>query len=214
MRRTIRRSERLGVRSRTGAAPRRATLAAVALAVLAACFLPQPLPDYPPGTITPPRILVDGIEANESAVRLVPAGCATDPEYPLSAQIYDTTGLHVEARWFVNYHAEYQFVQVKDDPVPPHPDPLVLTRTVPVFAFRPYTYPPPVGAPTYGGLPYKAEAIVRVVELVVATNGFDPAADSPPAPLPRRTPLAGNETQLYRWVFLSVPSSDEVPCFF
>jgi hypothetical protein len=34
----------------------RRALTLFAAAALAGCPLPQPLPDYPPGTITPPRI--------------------------------------------------------------------------------------------------------------------------------------------------------------
>lgn len=194
---------------------RAAVLALLGGAALAGCPLPQPLPDYPPGTITPPRIQADGVEANRSAVRLVPAGCATAPQYELSAQIHDTTGLLVEARWFVNYDAENQFFPIQDDSIPPNPDAADFTRTVPPggpLIFRPYLHPPPVGAPFSPGPPYRDPGILRVVEMVVATNGFDPNADAPPVPLPRRTPSPGNETQVYRWVFLSVPESVDVPC--
>ncbi len=37
----------------------RTIAAALAALGLAGCPIPQPLPDYPAGTITPPRILVD-----------------------------------------------------------------------------------------------------------------------------------------------------------
>jgi hypothetical protein len=190
-------------------------LVLLACAALAGCPLPQPLPDYPPGTITPPRVQSDGVEANRSAVRLVPAGCAISPEYELSAEIYDTLGLPVEARWFVNYDAESRFTPIQDDSIPPNSEPTEFIRMVPPrgpLVFRPYLHPPPVGAPPFIGPPYPDAGILRVVEMVVATNGFDSSASSPPVPLPRRTPLPGNETQVYRWVFLSVPPSADVPC--
>ena len=205
------------------------TTAALALLVtiaLVGCPLPQPLPDYPPGTITPPRILadeiqVDGVPSNSRAVVLVPASCAgPEPVYRLSAQIHDTNTIEqVEARWFVNYHpsfAQQYYTAWQTDAVPPSADPVVLTRNVPPddpgtgekrpFLFLPYQYAPPVGTPAASGPPYPGPNTVRVVELVVS-NGFDPAANTPPSPLPKRTPLPGFETQVYRWVFLTVPES-------
>jgi len=204
---------------------RRISVAAIATTLgLAGCPLPQPLPDYPAGTITPPRILVDEIDRNAEVVRFVPAGCPTEPVFPLTATLYDTNNIEtVEARWFVNYDATnsnyYQASQ--DDPIPPDPDPLVLTRVVPPntaagepqpFLFRPYNYPPPNGIPPVSGPPYPAAGVVRVVELVVS-NGFDPAAlEWPESSLPRRATLAGFETQVYRWTFVTVaPSASCAP---
>jgi hypothetical protein len=205
----------------------RIPLAALAASVaLAGCPLPQPLPDYPAGTITPPRILVDaiavdGVPSNAQAVVLVPASCpGPEPTYPLTAEIYDTNTLEqVEARWFVNYSPSQlvYYTAWQSDTIPPDPDPLVLTRTVPPrdpdtgeerpFQFRPYDYRPPAGAPAGVGPKYPEAGIVRVAELVVS-NGFDPDAVEPPdAALPQRTPLPGFETQVYRWVFLTVPES-------
>ncbi len=65
---------------------RRAELLLAALALgLAGCPIPQPLPDYPPGTVTPPRIVVDDL-LGDGAVTLVPAGCTTlAPYQPLGA---------------------------------------------------------------------------------------------------------------------------------
>ncbi|HET8542533.1 MAG TPA: hypothetical protein VFL83_21845 [Anaeromyxobacter sp.] len=201
----------------------RSSVAAMAAAVaLAGCPLPQPLPDYPPGTITPPRILVDEIAGNAEVVRFVPAGCAKEPVYPLTATLNDANTLEtVEARWFVNYDARDQlhYLAYRDDPIPPDPDPLVLTRVVPPadpagnpqpFQFAAYQYPPPHGAPALPGPPWSDAGIVRVVELVVS-NGFDPAAvDNPASPLPNRATLTAPtvfETQVYRWVFVSVAAS-------
>ena len=197
----------------------RTAAALAAAAALAGCPIPQPLPDYPPGTITPPRILVDQIPVNGTAVRLVPANCATAPEYPLSASIHDTNNIEtIAARWFVNYDPSFfpYYNPIHTDAVPPDPNPLVLTRAVPPsgpFIFQPYQHAPPMHAPPPATSfpPYPDAGILRVVELVVS-NGFDPAADAPPDPLPNRTPLLGFETQVYRWVFLTVPQSPEVPC--
>jgi hypothetical protein len=201
---------------------RRATLAAIAAgAALAGCPIPQPLPDYPAGTITPPRILVDGIDGHGSAVRLVPANCpGPQPSYPLTAQIHDTNTIEtVEARWFVNYDARYlrYYAPIHTDTVQGGPDPLILTRSVPPAAhgpleFQPYQHPPAADAPPAGtGPTWPDPNIVRVVELVVS-NGFDPAAEDSPHPLPRRTALPGFETQMYRWVFVTVQPSALVPC--
>jgi len=204
---------------------RRAALAAAAALALAGCPLPQPLPDYPAGTTIPaPRILVDGIEvggvsASGSPVVLVPAGCGGEPSYALSAQIFDTNTIEqVEARWFVNYYPRSDSWNRphRSDVILPDPDPAVLTRSVPPraddgserpFVFRPYQYPPPVGVVASSGPTWPEAGIVRVVEVVVS-NGFDPAAVSwPEAELPNRTPALLHETQVYRWVFLSVPAS-------
>jgi hypothetical protein len=184
---------------------RRATL--VSAFLLAGCPLPQPLPDYPAGAVTPPRILVDEIAGGEAAVQFVPANCTTtEPVFTLSARVLDTNTIEtIEARWFVNYdgrflafHSPWQSV-----PVPADPDPAVLTRQIPAFAFQPYQHPPAPGAPPATGPTYPDAGIVRVVELVVS-NGFDPAATTTSHEKPYRTPLPGFETQVYRWVFLSV----------
>ena len=204
---------------------RRFALAALAATALAGCPLPQPLPDYPPGTITPPRILADGISiagtsSNGQPIVLVPANCPTEPVYPLGAQVLDANTIEqVEARWFVNYHPQsgIHSLSWKSDVIPPDPDPLVLTRSVPPrnaetgaeepFAFHPYQYPPPYALPPTPGPPWPGSDIVRVVELVVS-NGFDPAATTwPAAALPNRAPRPSFETQVYRWVFLTVPAS-------
>lgn len=197
----------------------RRALTLLAAAALAGCPLPQPLPDYPPGTITPPRILVDGIAGHERAVVLVPAGCpaGAEPSYPLSATIFDANTIEtVEARWFVNYDASrgLYFTPIQSDTVPPNPDPIELRRTVPPagqgpLQFRPYDRPPPIGTGSRVDPPFDEAGTVRVVELVVS-NGFDP--DPPDLSLPMRTPLLGFETQVHRWVFVLVPQSSAVPC--
>ncbi len=192
---------------------RRLALAA-ALAVLAGCPIPQPLPDYPKGQpVTPPRIVVgDGLANPETVVR-VPAGCATAPVYPLTANLRDAiTNESFAARWFVNYDPSSQpaFTPQQDDLVPGVGSGASDTlRHLPrPFSFPPYQYPPALG--TGGGAGSVAGAL-HVVDLVVS-NGFDPAAESASAALPYRTPLVGFEVQVYRWVFLTVPASTDVPC--
>jgi hypothetical protein len=195
----------------------RAAAVLAAALVLAGCPIPQPLPDYPPGTVTPPRILVDEL-AGDAAVILVPASCTTvEPVYPLSARVVDTNTIEtIDTRWFVNYDPRFElnYVPRQDAPVQPDPDPAVLTRTVPTFPFRPYQYPAPPDLlcdPPDPGPPYRNPGVLRVVELVVS-NGFDPDAVTTPSPMPYRTPLAGFETQVHRWVFVTVPESPAVPC--
>jgi hypothetical protein len=185
---------------------RRAPGAIAAALLLAGCPIPQPLPDYPPGAITPPRILTDEIASNESAVQFVPAGCTTEPVYPLAARILDTIASEtIVARWFVNYDARFlaNYTAWQTSEVPPDPDPSVLTRQLPPFPFQPYQHPPPPGSPSSPGPLYPEPGVMRVVELVVS-NGFDPNAVTTAYPRPNRTPLPGFETQVYRWVFLSV----------
>lgn len=188
-----------------------AALAALAPA-LAGCPIPQPLPDYPKGQpVTPPRIVVDDtvrrVAYPETVVR-VPAGCAVEPVYPLDANLRDVTSEPFAVRWFVNYDPKSQptFVPQQRDDVQSvsGSDLRQLPRP---FPFPPYQYAPAAGSATAGAEP----GALHVVELVVS-NGFDGNADSASAALPYRTPLLGFEVQVYRWVFLTVPASADVPC--
>jgi hypothetical protein len=191
---------------------RRALVLAAAALALAGCPIPQPLPDYPAGTVTPPRILVDQqLQEWDSAVTLVPANCTTIAPYQLSASVVDSNTLEgIEARWFVNYdfrNLAFSEVQWRDA-ISPNSDPNNLTRPVPAFLFDPYRYPPPLGTPSLAGPPYKQPGVLRVVELVVS-NGFDPSNANTIAPGANRTPRPGFETQYHRWVFLT---SSDVAC--
>jgi hypothetical protein len=191
---------------------RAAALAAATL--LAGCPIPQPLPDYPPGTITPPRILSATTTRGAESLIRVPAGCATGPSYDLDARIFYPSNPLLEARWFVDYHAgiDQRFaIQNTEREVPADPDPLILERAVPTFTFRPYGYDPASEL----GLPPdpKAAGVVHVVELVVS-NGFDPSTE---VPEPNRTPAVTAdstrfEIQTYRWVFVNVTPAGDVPC--
>jgi hypothetical protein len=190
------------------------TLAAALL--LAGCMLPQPLPDYPAGTVTPPRILAARVSRAVDSIITVPAGCAAEPVYELDATIFYPDTPTVEARWFVDYRADSASRSAIQNAngitaVLADPDPLVLERAVPGFRFRPYRYPVPdeLGA----GRDPKAAGAVHVVELVVS-NGFD---TSPDAPEPNRTPghttLGQFGIQTYRWTFVTVdPAAAGVAC--
>jgi hypothetical protein len=184
-------------------------------ALLAGCPIPQPLPDYPAGTITPPRIVVDDL-LGDGAVTLVPAGCPSNasPSYPLSASIVDTNTIEsVAVRWFVNYDFRAApWCQIQHDSVIlPNGDITNLTRAVPGWTFEPYVHPPPYGTPPLSGPPYSDAGVVRIVELV-ASNGFDPGLLDTTAPGANRAPKPGFETQYHRWVFLTVPQSPIVQC--
>ncbi len=198
-------------------------LAVAVLALLSGCPLPQPLPEYPKGTVTPPRILMDDITHRDTVIR-VPAGCGDPkPSYDLSASLVDNdTSEPVTARWFVDYdrHNSARCVEATAQEVIAGPgdgaaDP--THREVRPYHFVPYDHPAYVGN---AGDP-AGVGVVHVVELVVS-NRFDEAADSnalcvPDAtgPLPFRTPANDGgvqfETQTYRWVFVS-EAPGEVTC--
>jgi hypothetical protein len=191
---------------------RRVPLAALAATVaLAGCPLPQPLPDYPAGTITPPRILTATTTRPSESIIPVPANCTgTPPVYDLGARIFYQETFTVEARWFVDYRKDLPSryaIQNTLREVPADPDPLILEREVPAFTFHPYGYPPPDEmGPAFAD--WNDPGIVHVVELVVS-NDFDP---SDTVPEPNRTPAVTNgaarfEIQTYRWVFLTVAES-------
>lgn len=195
----------------------RAAAALAGALLLAGCPLPQPLPDYPAGSITPPRILSDPLFVGSSAVVFVPAGCtSTEPSYDLNVSVSDTNTIEtIDARWFVNYDARYQqqYTPVATRAVQPSADGSTLVRVVPTYTFRPYQYRETLGSPVpVSGIPPYADAgILRTVELVVS-NGFDTVEDQSTLPLPYRTAQAGFETQVHRWVFMTVTPTAAIPC--
>ena len=191
----------------------RAALAALALAAtLVGCPLPQPLPDYPPGTITPPRIVVDDsvtqISSPETIVR-VPASCppGREPVYALDAQLRDANTIEaIDVRWFVNYDptnpVAYTWQQQETVNATSPADPTL--RDIRAFDFHPYPYDGVKQQPSDPQVAGDAPGALHVVELVVS-NGFDPAGTR--ARLPNRSPAPGFEIQVYRWVFLNVAES-------
>jgi hypothetical protein len=132
--------------------------------------------------------------------------------YSLSATLVDPTTLEpVTARWFVDYnqyvanlYAVQHTVDNSDIEVSVD-DPTGITREVPAWAFAPHLFMPPPG--TYGGAPPPNDAagVMHVVELVVANGGFNDKSVT----MPNRTPIAGFEAQVYRWVFIN---SQSAPC--
>ncbi len=200
---------------------RRIPLAAIAIALaLAGCPLPQPLPTYPAGTVTPPRILTAKASGSVNSLLLVPANCATAPAYDLEASIFYQESVTVVARWFVDYRTDvatrYAVQNASNQDVPPGPDALVLERAVPPFRFSPYEFPPAgdLGIPA-GTPPYPGAGIVHVVELVVS-NGFasPPDDDQQKNRTPAATPDGTSqfEIQTFRWVFVSVPEDATATC--
>jgi hypothetical protein len=172
--------------------------------VLAGCPIPQAVPDYPAGTITPPRILTESLTIQEPIV-FVPAGCSSvepGPGYDLGARLFDSDNIEqVQARWFVNYpDREDYFIQTT---IPADPD--TFERTVPIFRFHPYGFAPPGQV---GPEPHNVAGTIRVVELLVSNRFWDPPQD---APIPFRSPAPNFETQLQRWTFLLVVAGDGDP---
>lgn len=188
-------------------------LAAAAAAALAGCPLPQPLPDYPPGTVTPPRILVASATRTAEPIIPVPAGCSTPPEFELGATLFYDQDVTLEARWFVDYKAHdtnRQTIRNTVRQVLPDDDPSVQTRSVPAFRFHPYDFAPAeeTGIPA-GTAPYGGPGLVHVVELVVS-NGFDSSDDVPePNRTPAHTTNVAFEVQVFRWTFVNVAG---LPC--
>lgn len=192
---------------------------------LAACPLPQPLPEYSAGqTVTPPRIVVDDtvrrIQPVEPVIE-VPAGCATSPTYDLQVSLRDSnTTETIVGRWFVNYDSRVVLsptvvIQQQDDIPGPdsNADDLTL-RTSNVFTFAPYTRTPIAGT---GGGDSRVAGALNVVEYVVS-NGFATANGNGDADRPNRRPAAATrdtpafEVQVYRWTFLTVAPSAQTPC--
>jgi hypothetical protein len=203
----------------------RAFLAGAAMLALAGCPLPQPLPSYPKGTVTPPRILMDGITFPESAIQ-VPSACSgAAPSYDLAAQLIDSNVSEtITVRWFVDYdrHNSSRCVPATPQVVLEAPgdqasDP--TRRDVPPYRFVPYDHAAELG----GSTDPTAPGVLHVVELVVS-NRFDPTTDDSTLCTPEvvsglspyRMPASEGgvlfETQTYRWVFLNVPASPGVPC--
>jgi hypothetical protein len=204
---------------------RRLLTALAAVALLAGCPIPQPLPDYPAGTITPPRILTESVtvvrESDQAlmpdGVIFVPANCTSTlpgPGYTIGARLTDPNNIEqVEARWFVNYQATQipshnaRSEETLQGPV----DATVFERTVTPWTFHPYDYPPPVdgvtpATPCAGPEPgrYCGAGTIRMVELVVSNN----FAPDDTGALPFRSPAKKFETQQQRWTFLFVNSPD------
>lgn len=162
----------------------RAALAAVALATLSGCPLPQPLAELGNGnTVIPPRILVDQVVP--SGTRLLVSKSCTGAVFGLRVAVSTVDFAYpvVEVRWFVDYDPQTSWGVFQVDP-------LTLSSDAPVGEATFAYHPPPYDA---------ARPLGHVVEVVVS-NGFFQLGDDASA-LPNRTARPGFETQLYRWVF-------------
>jgi hypothetical protein len=189
------------------------------LLVASGCPLPQPLAEVAPGQpVTPPRIIVEDVQRQITITPIdtllrVTVGCATGPSYALKASLNDvnTTEI-VVARWFVNYDpalpAESFYRREDQILAPPATVPDPTLRETPVFTFEPYLWDPEDGTGDGTG---NSPGALHIVELVVS-NGFDGNPDQSTVERPYRTPAAGYEVQVYRWVFLGVPQGGTAVC--
>jgi len=179
-------------------------LAALALPLLlAGCPLPQALPEFPStGKITPPRIVSDQAIPADTVLEVDPA-CATAPVYQLSATLVDENTLEpIDARWFVDYRSTgANAVPQSREPILGPADGLDTVRPVSPWGFKPYDYDP--GPTPVEQAAFRTGGGLHVVELVVS-NGFE--EDPGPPARPYRSPKAGFETQVFRWIFHYVPS--------
>jgi hypothetical protein len=156
--------------------------ALVAASFLMGCPFAQPVPGVEHqdgGTITPPRIDVASVVPSDTMV-LYQSPCTTP--FSLQADVLDENMTDtVQTRWFVDYDPANQtrsnYVHHEDFGPPPE-DPTQVLRTIPVtWSLQTDDWP----------------GTTHVVELVIS-NGF--ASDN------GRTPAAGYETQVFRWIFL------------
>jgi len=169
---------------------------AAALLVLAGCPLPQALPE----TVAAgsggfgPRIAFE-LLAPQATFIDVGKGCAVPPRIELHATLVDRDQLEpVDARWFVDYQPVTNFGIARSDA------PAGNTQDF-LRPLAPFQYV----LPDWQGPAYP----MHVVELVVS-NGFKPldlASDA----LPNRMPVAGRDTQAFRWVFRYVDSGGSCP---
>ena len=163
-----------------------------AMLALAACPLPQPLPDVARvdgGAVAPPRVIVETVLPADPVV-FVKRDCVPGSAFILSAQLEDTnTSEQVVARWFTDYRADVLQFPL-EQPVPAADDP-----TNPVRQAQPFVFILPAADPA---LP------LHMVELVVS-NGFLPLGSDN---VQNRLAQAGFETSLYRWIFQYVDASD------
>jgi hypothetical protein len=164
-----------------------------ALLALAACPLPQPLPDVARvdggAVAAPPRVIVETVQPAEPVV-LVRRDCVPGSAFVLSAQLEDTnTSEQVVARWFTDYRADVLQFPL-EQPVPAADDP-----TNPVREVQPFTFILPAADPAVP---------LHVVEVIVS-NGFLPLGSDN---VQNRLAQAGFETSLYRWTFQYVDATD------
>jgi hypothetical protein len=187
-------------------------LAAVALAGLAGCPIPQPLPSYPTTSPFPsPRIIADLVEPY-GALQIVGPNCLGNTAvYALSATLgWENVTDPIEARWFVDYDKDSPSLQVpvlfSPEIIPAPLDGISTVRPVTPVVFDPYKADIRFGAPVLQQA-YRDGGGLHVVELVVSNN-FAAEPGDPPHLYPYRTPASTPrqfETQVFRWVFHYTP---------
>jgi hypothetical protein len=167
--------------------------AAVGLA-LAACPLPQPVPDVARtvdgGVVTIPIILPESAVPADTTV-YVKKDCAGGAQFTLGATVEDPDTIEtVEARWFVDYLPNNPGYRGNSFPVSATGDPNDPLRPIPPLA-----------------LPFDAAdtATFHVVDVVVSNNFL--SLNDTTAPFQRAAPPPF-ETQVYRWVFQYVDTTD------
>ncbi|HEX9290319.1 MAG TPA: hypothetical protein VF904_12420 [Anaeromyxobacteraceae bacterium] len=168
---------------------------------LAACPLPQPLPEVARtdgGVVTSLRFRLETVLPSDPIVpvaKTCPDGGV--PQFNVSAALEDPdTVERVEARWFVDYRVDAPDARRSDD-IPGSGDPADPVRLVPPPASQPFVFAMPAFNPA------DPTTRVHVLELVVCSVGFTPLGNDPPGTLyPNRTPQLGFEAaQIYRWIF-------------
>jgi len=168
----------------------------VAVALLGACPLPQPLPgvgNIDAGLpITPPRVVTSTARPAEALTGYgPPAACAGGARFEVDADVIDETiDELVEVRWFVDYDPANQRLSqpLQVEVLLPPPDPKQYLRQPRPFPFLPSDFDLPASR-------------LHVVEMAVS-NGFLPLGQSvPDGGLPNREPAPGYEVQVFRWTF-------------
>jgi len=180
---------------------RLAAVVALPLA-LAACPLPQPLPEVARtdgGVVSSLRFRLETVVPSDPIVPVkkdCPGGVA---QFTLSATLEDPDATErVESRWFVDYQPEKPDMR-RSEEIPGSGNPADPARFVPPADSQPFVFAMPPFDPA------DPATRVHVLELVVCSVGF--AQDPPGTAYPNRTPQLGfAAAQVYRWIFEYVDS--------
>jgi hypothetical protein len=169
---------------------------------LAACPIPQTLPEYSATSSFPsPRLIADLAVPYQAVVLVAPDCAGLTGTFRLSATLgWENTTDPVDARWFVDYDKTllHLYTPVQTERILGPNDGITTTRAVTPWTFDPYAADP--GLTPADRQAYRDGGGLHVVELVVSNN----FAPEPATPYPYRTPASQPrkfETQVYRWVF-------------
>jgi hypothetical protein len=178
----------------------RAVALAAAVAALAGCPIPQPIPgvgDVSGTPVTPPRIVTESAQPRLPLTTYgPPSACPGGASFLVDASVIDENSTEpVEVRWFVDYDPTSQLRRAPlqlETLSAPTVEPLYL-RLPAAFAFHPSDFDVP------------GERI-HVVEMAIS-NGFLPVgAPVPPGSLPNLTAAPGYAVQVFRWTFQPDPA--------